>query len=58
MSITSFILLILEIEDLFNVFSTILAIDKNLTSLFRNDSTAISLAAFKTVGALFPNSRE
>ena len=38
--------------------STTLEIDKNLIFLFRNESTAISFAAFKIVGALFPISIE
>ena len=50
---TSFILLISEIEALFKVFSTILCIDKKEIFSLRKASTAISLAAFKTVGALF-----
>ena len=35
------------------VFSTTLCISKYEIFLFKNESTAISLAAFKTVGALF-----
>ena len=43
----------LENEALFKVFSTNLGIDKYLILLDKNASTAISLAALRTVGALF-----
>ena len=43
----------LETEALFKVFSTILCIDKKDIFSLRKASTATSLAAFKTVGALF-----
>ena len=43
-SITSFILLILDIEELFKVFYE-LAIERNLIFFSKNASTAISFAA-------------
>ena len=52
---TSFILLIGEIEALFNV-STTFEIERNFIFSFKNASTAISLAAFNIVGALFLSS--